>query len=157
VLFRSCAVSLGDADAPLEAALFAEYPAAEIARDGDNDGIKLGQWVDILVNHLNGQQPHLDLPLDLQATAFQWRVWQELQAIPYGNTRSYSQVARSMGQPRATRAVARACTTNPVPLVIPCHRVVRENGDLGGYRWGLERKQQLLAQESSMTQQEKAT
>ncbi len=148
-----CAVSLGDDDTVLESALFSEYPAAEINRDGD--GINLGQWVNALMSHLNGQQPHIDLPLDVQATAFQRRVWQELQAIPYGSTRSYSEVARALGQPKATRAVAHACATNPVPLVIPCHRVVREDGTLGGYRWGLERKQQLLAQEANVAQQEK--
>ena len=148
-----CAVSLGDDDTVLEAALFSEYPAAEINRDGDE--VNLSQWVNALVSHLNGQHPHIDLPLDVQATAFQWRVWQELQAIPYGSTRSYSQVAQALGQPRATRAVARACATNPVPLVVPCHRVVREDGTLGGYRWGLERKQQLLAQEANVVEQEK--
>src|SRR6266481_6485782 len=148
-----CAISLGDSDAVLEAALIAEYPAAEISRDGD--GINLSRLVDTLISHLNGQQPHLDLPLDVQATAFQRRVWEELRSIPYGSTRSYSQVARSLGEPKATRAVARACATNPVPLVIPCHRVVREDGDPGGYRWGPERKQRLLEQESSALQQEK--
>jgi AraC family transcriptional regulator, regulatory protein of adaptative response / methylated-DNA-[protein]-cysteine methyltransferase len=148
-----CAVSLGDSDTVLESALFSEYPAAEITRDGD--GVSLRQWVNALVSHLNGQQPHIDLPLDVQATAFQWRVWQELQAIPYGSTRSYSQIAQALGQPRATRAVAHACATNPVSLVIPCHRVVREDGTLGGYRWGLERKQQLLEQEANVSQREK--
>jgi AraC family transcriptional regulator of adaptative response/methylated-DNA-[protein]-cysteine methyltransferase len=148
-----CAISLGDSDAVLEAALFAEYPAAEISHDGD--GINLSRLVDTLISHLNGQQPHLDLPLDVQATAFQRRVWEELRSIPYGSTRSYSQVARSLGEPKATRAVARACATNPVPLVIPCHRVVREDGNPGGYRWGSERKQRLLEQESKALQQEK--
>jgi AraC family transcriptional regulator of adaptative response/methylated-DNA-[protein]-cysteine methyltransferase len=85
--------------------------------------------------------------VDVQATAFQRRVWQQLQAIPYGETRTYSQIARTMGRPTATRAVARACATNPVSIVIPCHRVIREDGGLGGYRWGLERKQALLDQE----------
>jgi AraC family transcriptional regulator, regulatory protein of adaptative response / methylated-DNA-[protein]-cysteine methyltransferase len=146
-----CAVSLSDNDAVLESALFSEYPAAEITRDGVN----LSQWVNALMSHLNGQQPHIDLPVDVQATAFEWRVWQELQAIPYGSTRSYSQIAQALGQPKATRAVARACATNPVPLVIPCHRVVREDGTLGGYRWGLERKQQLLAKEANVSQREK--
>jgi AraC family transcriptional regulator, regulatory protein of adaptative response / methylated-DNA-[protein]-cysteine methyltransferase len=141
-----CAISLGDTDTELEAALCAEYPAAEIAQD--SDGVDLSRLVDTLISHLNGQQPHLDLPLDVQATAFQWRVWEELRTIPYGSTRSYSQVAQAMGEPKATRAVARACATNPVPLVIPCHRVVREDGDPGGYRWGRERKQRLLEQES---------
>jgi AraC family transcriptional regulator of adaptative response/methylated-DNA-[protein]-cysteine methyltransferase len=140
-----CAVSLGDSDATLEAVLLSEYPAAEIRRDSR----VLDEWVDILLRHLSGQQPHLDLPLDIQATAFQWRVWEELRAIPYGRTRSYSEIARAMGRPTAVRAVARACATNPVALVIPCHRVVREDNAFGGYRWGLERKRALLAQESA--------
>jgi AraC family transcriptional regulator of adaptative response/methylated-DNA-[protein]-cysteine methyltransferase len=138
-----CAVYLGDDDAKLAAELSREFPAAEVGRDDEG----LMEWVGALVNHLNGQQPHLDLPLDVQATAFQWRVWQELQAIPYGSTRSYSEIARALGQPTAARAVARACATNPVSLVIPCHRVVREGGGLGGYRWGLHRKQALLDHE----------
>lgn len=138
-----CAVSLGDADEPLEQVLFIEYAAAAIARDDAG----LTPWVEQILAHLSGQQPHLDLPLDVQATAFQWRVWQELRAIPYGRTRTYGEVARALGQPTAARAVARACATNPVSLVVPCHRVVREDGGLGGYRWGLERKQTLLEQE----------
>ena len=140
-----CAVSLGDADAPLEAALRGEYPAAKIERDERG----LGEWVEAILRYLAGQQPQLDLPLDVQATAFQWQVWQALRAIPVGQTRSYSAVAQALGQPTAARAVARACATNPVSLVIPCHRVVREDGDLGGYRWGLERKRALLAQEKA--------
>ncbi len=148
-----CAVSLGDSDAVLETALHSEYPAAEIQRDG----VELSQWVSTLLNHLNGQQPQLDLPIDVQATAFQWRVWQALRAIPYGSTRSYSQVAQALGDPKATRAVARACASNPVAIVVPCHRVVREDGKLGGYRGGLERKQRLLAQEASWQPQEAAT
>ena len=90
-----------------------------------------------------------DLPLDVQATAFQRRVWEALRAIPYGSTRSYSEIARSLGHPQAARAVARACATNPVSLVVPCHRVVRTDGGLGGYRWGLERKRALLTQEKA--------
>ena len=89
----------------------------------------------------------LELPLDVQATAFQWRVWQELRKIPCGQTRTYSEIAAALGQPKAMRAVGRACATNPVSVVIPCHRVVREDGSLGGYRWGLQRKQALLRQE----------
>jgi O-6-methylguanine DNA methyltransferase len=84
------------------------------------------------------------LPLDINATAFQWRVWQELLRIPAGSTRTYGEVARALGQPKAARAVARACATNPVALVIPCHRVVAGDGGLGGYRWGAGRKRQLL-------------
>ncbi len=139
------AVYLGDADGPLEAALAKEYPAARISRD--DGGLK--PWADAVVGHLAGGQPHLDLPLDVQATAFQWRVWQELRAIPYGSTRTYSEIAAALGQPTAARAVARACATNPVSVVVPCHRVVREDGNLGGYRWGLDRKKKLLAQEQA--------
>ena len=143
-----CAVYLGDDDSHLEAELSSEFSAAEVRRDEAG----LTEWVSELVNHLQGQQPHLDLPLDVRATAFQWRVWQELQAIPYGSTRSYSEIARALGQPTAARAVARACATNPVSLVIPCHRVVREGGGLGGYRWGLERKQALLDHEKQASE-----
>jgi AraC family transcriptional regulator of adaptative response/methylated-DNA-[protein]-cysteine methyltransferase len=138
-----CAVSLGDSDKPLEAFLKSEYPAADIRRDD----ARLERYVEELLRHLEGQGPHLDLPIDVQATAFQWRVWQELQAIPYGHTRSYREIARRIKRPSAVRAVARACATNPVALVVPCHRVVRSDGGLGGYRWGIERKAKLLAQE----------
>lgn len=138
-----CAVSLGDSETELETALQNEYPAAEISRDS----FGLGEWVNTLLGYLNGQQPHPDLPLDVQATAFQWRVWEALRAIPYGQTRSYSEIARAIGRPTAVRAVARACATNPVALAIPCHRVVREDGDLGGYRWGVNRKRALLTRE----------
>ena len=139
------AVYLGDGDAELEQALRREYPEATVGRDD----VTLRQWLNELLGHLRGRQPHLDLPLDVQATAFQWRVWQELQKIPYGSTRTYGEVAEALGQPTAARAVARACATNPVSVVIPCHRVVREDGGLGGYRWGLKRKQALLDQEKT--------
>jgi AraC family transcriptional regulator of adaptative response/methylated-DNA-[protein]-cysteine methyltransferase len=138
-----CALYLGDDDAQLASELAGEFPAADLGRDDAG----LNAWVSAIVHHLSGQQPHLDLPLDVRATAFQRRVWQELQAIPYGSTRSYSEIARALGDPNAARAVARACATNPVSVVIPCHRVVREDGSLGGYRWGLHRKQKLLDQE----------
>ncbi len=140
-----CAVSLGDSDAELEWALRAEYPAAAISRDETGmDG-----WVSAIVGHLRGERPALDLPLDIQATAFQRRVWQELQTIPPGNTRTYGEVARRLGSPGAARAVAHACASNPVAIVIPCHRVIREGGALGGFRWGSGRKQTLLALEQS--------
>jgi AraC family transcriptional regulator of adaptative response/methylated-DNA-[protein]-cysteine methyltransferase len=148
-----CAVYLGDGDGDLEAELQMEYPAAAIARED----MELRAWVNEVLRHLAGRQPHLDLPLDVQATAFQWRVWQELQAIPYGSTRTYSEIARVLGRPTAARAVARACATNPVSVIIPCHRVIREDGDLGGYRWGLGRKVQLLAQEQQGAQTEGST
>jgi AraC family transcriptional regulator, regulatory protein of adaptative response / methylated-DNA-[protein]-cysteine methyltransferase len=137
------AVYLGKSDAVLEKALREEYPRAQI-RSGKNG---FQNWVEKILEHLDGHQPDLDLPIDVQATAFQRRVWEELRRIPYGSTRTYSQVARSLGQPSAVRAVARACATNPVSVVVPCHRVVREDGKLAGYRWGLERKQALLEHE----------
>ncbi len=143
-----CAVYLADSDAKIEAELQHEYPNAEVRRNTNG----LRQWVAALINHLKGRQPRLDLPLDVQATAFQWRVWQALRAIPYGTTRSYSEIARAIGRPRAVRAVARACATNPASVVIPCHRVVREDGHLGGYRWGLDRKRALLERESQAAQ-----
>lgn len=137
------AVYLGDADAKLLEELRDEYPQAEISAGGD----AFAQWVKEIVQRVEGNPPRLELPLDLQATAFQRRVWQELQRIPRGSTRTYTQVARALGSPKAVRAVARACATNPVSIVVPCHRVIREDGSLAGYRWGLSRKEQLLAHE----------
>jgi len=137
------AVYLGDEDAALIAALREEYPRAEIAAAGKS----YGRWVQEIVGRIEGRQSQVEVPLDLQATAFQRRVWQELQKIPRGATRTYSQVARAVGNPRAVRAVARACAMNPVSIVVPCHRVIREDGKLAGYRWGLGRKEELLAQE----------
>ena len=148
-----CAVCLGDSDRALETNLSAEYPQAEIRR---NDP-RLTPRVTAFLSHLQGQTPHLDLPVDVRATAFQWRVWEELRAIPYGSTRSYSDVARAIGRPRAVRAVARACATNPVAVVIPCHRVVGKDGALHGYRWGLERKQKLLLLERQATERASAS
>jgi AraC family transcriptional regulator, regulatory protein of adaptative response / methylated-DNA-[protein]-cysteine methyltransferase len=139
-----CRVGLGDSAAALETELAAEFPAATIRRDPG----EIETWVHAILEYLDGREPHLDLPLDIRATAFQRRVWQELQRIPYGQTRSYADVARRIGNPKATRAVARAVSTNPAALIIPCHRVVRENGDLGGYRWGAERKRALLERET---------
>jgi AraC family transcriptional regulator of adaptative response/methylated-DNA-[protein]-cysteine methyltransferase len=138
-----CAVKLSDTEAQLESDLSAEYPEAQIHR---NDQV-LREPVRDLLDYLDGKQPRLDLPLDIRATAFQWQVWENLRAIPYGETKSYAQVASAMGQPKAVRAVARACATNPVALVIPCHRVIREDQTLGGYRWGLERKKRILEKE----------
>jgi len=139
------AVYLGDADAKLVEELREEYPKAEIAAAGDS----FERWVKEIVQRVEGNPPRLELPLDLQATAFQRRVWQELQRIPRGSTRTYTQVARALGSPKSVRAVARACATNPVSIVVPCHRVIREDGSLAGYRWGLSRKEQLLAQEQA--------
>jgi AraC family transcriptional regulator of adaptative response/methylated-DNA-[protein]-cysteine methyltransferase len=138
-----CAVSLGEDDGELEAALRTEYPAAEIARD---DGA-LGDWVGAFSRHLEGVEPELRLPLDVQGTSFQMRVWERLRAIPYGNVRTYGQIAGDLGLPKAARAVGRACATNPTSVIIPCHRAVGGDGSLVGYRWGLERKRRLLERE----------
>jgi len=137
------AVCLGSSDAALEEALRAEYPSAEVKRDER----RLRAWVATLVQKIEGREPQAELPLDIQATAFQWRVWRELSAIPRGRTRTYGEVARRIGHPRAVRAVARACATNPVAIAIPCHRVVPKAGGAGGYRWGAEKKQALLERE----------
>jgi AraC family transcriptional regulator, regulatory protein of adaptative response / methylated-DNA-[protein]-cysteine methyltransferase len=138
------AIYVGDSQERLEAELQREYPAAKISKNP----AQVSRWVRELVRHLSGEQPDLDLPLDVKATAFQRRVWEALQQIPRGSTRSYSDLARSIGLPKGQRAVARACATNPAAILIPCHRVVREDGGLGGYRWGIKRKEALLAAET---------
>lgn len=147
-----CAVALADDDAELESALRSEYPRAELRRSGDG----FRAWVEAIVSWLRGDAQALDLPVDVRATAFQERVWRALRAIPYGETVSYSELARSIGAPAATRAVARACATNRVALVIPCHRVVREDGGLGGYRWGIDRKRRLLETERQASAEQPA-
>ncbi len=138
-----CAVAMGSSDVELERALAREYPAATVGADAG----RLAKWARSILAHLAGRLPRLDLPLDVRATAFQWQVWQALAAIPYGETRTYGDIAAAIGRPRAVRAVARACATNPVALAIPCHRVVSADGTTGGYRWGAARKKTLLASE----------
>lgn len=138
-----CAVRMSDSDSELEKDLREEFPEAEIKRA---DSV-LREPVEKILNHLDHSEPHLDLPLDIRSTAFQRQVWEKLRSIPYGQTVSYGDVAKSLGKPGAVRAVGRACATNPVALVIPCHRVVREDKTLGGYRWGLDRKKKLLERE----------
>ena len=150
------ALYLGESDADLESELRREYSRAQIQRGG-HDSAALESWVQQILAHLRGQEPHLDLPTDVQATAFQRRVWEELRRIPYGVTRTYTEVARSIGRPRAIRAVARACAMNPVSVVVPCHRVVRQDGNLAGYRWGLGRKQALLAHEQQFVAKKRAS
>ncbi len=140
-----CLISFGDNASALEHSLREEFPAAHVQRGGS----KLHSWTRSILRHLNGHHPRLDLPLDLRATAFQSRVWTALRSIPYGETCSYKQIAKAVGRPKAVRAVARACATNPAAVLVPCHRVVRKNGDLAGYRWGLQRKRQLLTTEAS--------
>ena len=143
-----CAVTLGDDATSLESALAEEYPAATRERVTAPSS-SLGAWVAEIVAGLDAERARPDVPLDLQASAFQWKVWRELQKIPFGETRTYSEIASAIGSPKAARAVASACATNRVALVVPCHRVVRRGGELGGYRWGIERKARLLEKERS--------
>jgi AraC family transcriptional regulator, regulatory protein of adaptative response / methylated-DNA-[protein]-cysteine methyltransferase len=138
-----CAISFGLLESELEDDLAARFPLAELRRDQEG----LGSVVRQVLTQLSEHPVALDLPLDVRATAFQKRVWTALQQIPRGETRTYGEIARSLGQPTAVRAVARACSQNPVAVVIPCHRVVGKSGRLTGYRWGLQRKQNLLALE----------
>jgi AraC family transcriptional regulator, regulatory protein of adaptative response / methylated-DNA-[protein]-cysteine methyltransferase len=139
-----CAIQFADSDDELEQGLKHEFPFAIRRRDDD----AMQAWKKDLLRQMRGQRLNTTLPLDIRATAFQRRVWTHLQSIPFGATRSYAAVAKAIGQPTATRAVARACATNPVAVAIPCHRVVRKSGDMGGYRWGIERKKALLELES---------
>jgi len=142
-----CAIQFANSDGELEQGLKHEFPFAIRRRDDD----AMLSWKKDLLRQMHGQRLNTSLPLDIQATAFQRRVWTHLQSIPFGATRSYAAVAKAIGQPTATRAVARACATNPVAVAIPCHRVVRKSGDMGGYRWGMERKKALLEMESGRT------
>jgi AraC family transcriptional regulator of adaptative response/methylated-DNA-[protein]-cysteine methyltransferase len=144
-----CAVRFGDDAKLLERELRQEFHAADIHRDDDG----LRPFVTSILAALSAQKTSLDLPLDIRATAFQQKVWSALRQIPAGETRSYSQIARQVGHPTATRAVARACASNSVAVVIPCHRVVRETGELAGYRWGVQRKQALLRSERAAARQ----
>lgn len=138
-----CAVRIGDSEKALELDLRREFAKAEITRDDR----ELAFFARLVVKAAEGNGISEHIPLDIRHTAFQWKVWQELQRIGIGETRSYQQVAKAIGEPRAIRAVANACAANPVALVIPCHRVVRADGAEGGYRWGAERKNQLLKKE----------
>ena len=149
-----CAVKLGDDTDGLVLELEQEFPAAEIRPVAQNDdGVeedRLRQWTRTALAYLDGSSADMGLPLDVVATMFQWRVWRRLQAIPAGETRTYQQLAMELGHPKASRAVGRACATNPVAPIIPCHRALRKDGGLGGYRWGLHRKEALLAMEREM-------
>lgn len=141
-----CSVKLGSNKRALEGELRNEFPSASLLPEQAS----LQNWVSVITEYLAGEQPHLDLPTDVRATAFQHRVWEELRRIPLGQTLTYSQVAERIGNPKAVRAVARACAVNPTALVVPCHRVIGTDKKLHGYRWGLERKAKLLAQEKEM-------
>ncbi|MBI3981856.1 MAG: methylated-DNA--[protein]-cysteine S-methyltransferase [Gemmatimonadetes bacterium] len=139
-----CAVRFGESKAVLTRALREEFPQATL----EPDSPRVSLWAASLRAQVEGLKPSAILPLDVQATAFQLRVWEQLRRIPFGATRTYGEVARRLGRPTATRAVARACASNPAALAIPCHRVVRSDGELGGYRWGIEKKRELLQRES---------
>jgi AraC family transcriptional regulator of adaptative response/methylated-DNA-[protein]-cysteine methyltransferase len=139
-----CSIAIGDDQKVLEKNLRTEYPKATLI-EPDN---RLADWAKRIVRHVAGDATELDLPIDVPATAFQRRVWKALQQIPYGDTRSYTEIARSIGEPSAVRAVARAIASNRVALVVPCHRVIRGNGELSGYRWGAEKKRRLLSIEA---------
>jgi AraC family transcriptional regulator of adaptative response/methylated-DNA-[protein]-cysteine methyltransferase len=138
-----CAVTLGSNEQELEQGLAKEFPAAVRVRDD----AAVASWAGAVIDAIDGQGVHPAVPLDLQGTSFQMRVWRALQQIPSGETRSYAEVAAAIGHPTAARAVARACATNRVAVIVPCHRVVAANGSPAGYRWGVERKRRLLLRE----------
>ena len=138
-----CTVSFGDDDAALERSLATEFPLATRQRDDD----AMTGFVGVILDHIAGRLPHPDLPLNIQATSMEQLVWDHLRTVPYGETRTYGEIAREIGKPGAARAVGRACRANNIALLIPCHRAVRQDGGLGGYRWGLHRKQWLLDRE----------
>jgi len=138
-----CAVMLGKPDGKLVRELAHDFPRAELRKDPQ----ELGAWARAVVEHMRPRPTATEVPLDIRGTAFQRRVWEELRRIPAGQTRTYSEIARRIGRPEAVRAVARACATNSISVVVPCHRVVGKSGSLTGYRWGLERKRALLEAE----------
>jgi AraC family transcriptional regulator of adaptative response/methylated-DNA-[protein]-cysteine methyltransferase len=138
-----CAVRFGETAAELERTVRDEFHAATLHRDD----AAMEKYVAPLRAAIRGENIIIDLPLDVRASAFQTKVWEKLREIPRGETRSYSEVAREIGEPNAVRAVARACASNPVALAVPCHRVIRSDGDVSGYRWGVERKKRLLERE----------
>jgi len=144
--------ALGDDRDSLAGSLRQRFPSAEVI--AEDAGLK--QWADRIVRFITAPEQNLDLPLDIRGTAFQARVWRALRKIPLGKTASYTEIAAALGQPKAVRAVAQACAANKLALIVPCHRVIRSDGELGGYRWGLERKQALLARERAAVSRDEA-
>jgi AraC family transcriptional regulator, regulatory protein of adaptative response / methylated-DNA-[protein]-cysteine methyltransferase len=138
-----CAVCMGASDEAVEAALREDYYAAGVQRDDAS----MKDWVGHFSRYFEGHEFPRNLPIDVQATAFQWKVWKHIQAVPYGETASYTKIAEQIGKPRAVRAVANACANNHVALIVPCHRIVGSKGELRGYRWGVKRKQTILSME----------
>jgi AraC family transcriptional regulator of adaptative response/methylated-DNA-[protein]-cysteine methyltransferase len=147
-----CMTALADERDGLVTALRQRFPAATLV--AEDTGLK--DWAEQIVGFITAPDHNLDLPLDIQGTAFQARVWRALQKIPLGKTASYTEIAAALGQPKAVRAVAQACAANKLALIVPCHRVIRSDGDLGGYRWGMERKRALLARERAAAAREPA-
>ena len=148
-----CAVKLGDEADKLEHILNQEFHQAHIIRDDHTHK----EWIQAILDFIAGGETHLDLPLDVRGTAFQKQVWEALQKIPYGETRTYTDIACNIAKPQAVRAVGNACGANPIALIVPCHRVLRNDGSLGGYHWGIERKQKLLTQESKFLKDDSNT
>ena len=142
-----CFIQFAESDERLVGMLAGEYPAAKLQPMQPDAAANFHSWMSALDKHLSGEAPDLNLPVDLRATAFQMKVWRYLQTIPYGSVKSYSEVANDIGQPNSARAVAKACASNRIALLIPCHRVIRGNGDLAGYKWGLDRKRTLIDKE----------
>jgi AraC family transcriptional regulator, regulatory protein of adaptative response / methylated-DNA-[protein]-cysteine methyltransferase len=145
-----CFVQFGASEAGMRAQLEAEYPGAAISKMNASADETFATWMTMLREHLSGLRVSLDIPVDLRGTAFQMRVWNYLLKIPYGEVQSYSEVAAAIGKPNAVRAVASACAANRVALLVPCHRVIRGDGGLGGYRWGIERKRVLIDRERAV-------
>jgi len=144
-----CYLQFGDSQGELLEQLVAEYPNARVEPSSAGEGPEFAAWMNALNAHLEGKPPAAKLPLDIQGTAFQKRVWRFLRTIPYGATTSYTEVAHGIGKPRAVRAAASACARNRIGVLVPCHRVLRGNGDLSGYRWGVSRKRRLLEVEAA--------
>ncbi len=142
-----CFVGFGESEEELVERLRGEYRRASIEPMRAPHHPHFAAWIEAIAQHLAGNRPHLDLPLDIRATAFELRVWQYLQTIPYGDVQSYGEIAAALGDPKAARAVAQACARNPAVVLIPCHRVIRGTGELGGYRFGIERKRSLIDRE----------
>ncbi|HEY3937671.1 MAG TPA: bifunctional DNA-binding transcriptional regulator/O6-methylguanine-DNA methyltransferase Ada [Bryobacteraceae bacterium] len=142
-----CFLQFGESRDELLASLKREYPQASLEEMKEPKSPQFELWTESLARYLRGDRTSLDLPVSVRATAFQAKVWRYLQSIPAGEVRSYSEVAAAIGEPRAMRAVGRACASNRVAIVIPCHRVIRGDLGLGGYRWGVDRKRRLLDQE----------
>ncbi len=148
-----CFAEFGDDETALGDQLQKEFPKARLAPSGAKGSPELDAWMLALDEHLSQNMPRPDVPLDIRGTAFQTRVWKLLLSVREGEVVSYTELARRLGEPKAVRAVASACGRNRIAVLIPCHRVLRSDGSLGGYRWGLDRKQQLLEKERSASTQ----